>query len=84
MIFYLIFCHLLITEEVTHVRWGGSDQLLLEKWRDRDILNIQVRGDPPYYKLYLILHGSHSCLLFCPSRRDFHHYLRCNYAPSLK
>jgi len=82
MIFNLICCHLLVTEEVAHVSWGGSDQLLLEKWRERDILNIRVRGDPSYYKLYLILRGSLSCLLFCPSRRDLHSYLGCNYAPS--
>jgi len=83
MIFYLIFCHLLITEEVTHVSWRGSNQRLLEKWRDRDILNIQVRGVSSYYKLYLTLRGSLSCLLFCPSRRDLHHYLGCNYTPSM-
>lgn len=70
MTFNLIFCHLLVAEEVTHVSWGGSDQLLLEKWRDRNILNIQVRGDPSYYKLYLILRGSLRCLLFCTSRGD--------------
>jgi hypothetical protein len=81
MTFNLIFCHLLVAEELTYVSWGGSDQLL-EKWHGRDILNIQVRGDSYYSKLYLILRGSLSCLLFCPSGRDLHHYLGCNYAPS--
>lgn len=82
MIFNLIFCHFLVTEEVTRVSWGGSDQPLLEKWRDRDILNIRVRGDPSCYKLYLILRGSLSCLVFCPSRRDLHNYIGYNYVLS--
>ena len=83
MIFHLIFRVLLVTEEVTNVSWGGSDPLHLEEWPDRDFLNTQFSGDPSYYKLYLILCCSLSCLLFCSSWRDLHHYLSCNYAPSL-